>query len=87
MINKLPKDIILKIYDYLYLIDRLRLSECSKYMNEIFKEHKNDQIYEIKKQEDIKKILKTYKNMKFHFDYNNISFYDKELHRSIFKMR
>ena len=79
MIIDLPKDIILKIYDYLYLIDRLRLSECSKYMNKIFKEHKNDQIYEIKKQEDLKKILKTFKNMKFHFDYNRISFYDEEL--------
>ena len=72
MINKLPKDIILKFYDYLYLIDRLRLSECSKYMNEIFKEHKTDEIYEIKEQEDLKKIIKAHKNMKFHFDCNKL---------------
>lgn len=72
MINKLPKDIILKFYDYLYLIDRLRLSECSKYMNEIFKEHTTNEIYEIKKQEDLKKIIKAHKNMKFHFDCNKL---------------
>ena len=72
MINKLPKDIIFKFYDYLHLIDRLRLSECSKYMNEIFKEHKTDEIYEIKEQEDLKKIIKAHKNMKFHFDCNKL---------------